>query len=475
MKKMMGIGIVVLFLISAVQIAPAKTLNNPPEKPTITGPTSGEAGKSYTYTAVSTDPDGDKIFYCFDWGDGNELCTNLFNSGQQASASHTWKNEGDYTITVKATDENGAESEPATLRVSMPLEYANKPSSFSPYTGTLRVYIVEPVSRWKDNDKDPYHFGFLDFAFNDALNIPYGDTHIEEITWNPGQAGYPDAMENNIMAIAAVFNPQVHNGHADPPFGNPFDSYYVDACAAAKPGETGQNVKDENFTHTVFCEEGTATWCPYCPAMSNALYSIYESHDYPFYFVALIADKNSVADNRLDEYNLAGYPTAFFDGGKKVVIGGYTSETPYRSAIRSCATRDVHDLDLTIETEWVNNALQITVSITNNEQEDFIPPEVSIVKPKEGYLYFMDKEIMKNPLGRTIIVGKVTLEATATDESGIEKVEFLVCGDVVFTATEEPYEFLYDGTYGGHTLQVIAYDKAGNSEEDVLGVYVINL
>ena len=128
MKKMMGIGIVVLFLISAVQIAPAKTLNNPPEKPTITGPTSGEAGKSYTYTAVSTDPDGDKIFYCFDWGDGNELCTNLFNSGQQASASHTWKNEGDYTITVKATDENGAESEPATLRVSMPLEYANKPS-----------------------------------------------------------------------------------------------------------------------------------------------------------------------------------------------------------------------------------------------------------------------------------------------------------------------------------------------------------
>ena len=127
MKKGIVILAILFLVLTAVQITPAKTLNNPPEKPTINGPTSGEAGKSYTYTAVSTDPDGDKIFYCFNWGDGNEICTDLYASGQQASASHTWESKGDYTITVKATDEHGAESEPATLKVSMPLSY-EKPS-----------------------------------------------------------------------------------------------------------------------------------------------------------------------------------------------------------------------------------------------------------------------------------------------------------------------------------------------------------
>ncbi len=127
MKKGIVMFAALFLVLTAVQITPAKTLNNPPEKPTINGPTSGEAGKSYTYTAVSTDPDGDKIFYCFNWGDGNEICTDLYPSGQQASASHTWESKGDYTITVKATDEHGAESEPATLKVSMPLSY-EKPS-----------------------------------------------------------------------------------------------------------------------------------------------------------------------------------------------------------------------------------------------------------------------------------------------------------------------------------------------------------
>ena len=113
-------------------------LNNPPAKPTISGPTSGETGTSYTYTAVTTDPDGDKVFYCFDWGDGDEFCTNLYDSGEQVTLSHTWDSDGDYTVTVKATDENGAESEPATLKVSMPLTHSSNP------TDDLSIRITKP-------------------------------------------------------------------------------------------------------------------------------------------------------------------------------------------------------------------------------------------------------------------------------------------------------------------------------------------
>jgi len=146
MKKVIAIFVLTALLVPSVMTINAMTandgkniesttLNNPPAKPTITGPVSGETGKSYTYTAVTTDPDGDKVFYCFNWGDGDEVCTDLYDSGHEVSSSHTWDSDGDYTITVKATDENGAESEPATLKVTMPLV---KP------TNELSVKIIKP-------------------------------------------------------------------------------------------------------------------------------------------------------------------------------------------------------------------------------------------------------------------------------------------------------------------------------------------
>ena len=45
-----------------------------------------------------------------------------------------------------------------------------------PYNGRLIVYVVEQVSRWNMQDGNPYHFGFLDFAFDDKLSIEYLDT-----------------------------------------------------------------------------------------------------------------------------------------------------------------------------------------------------------------------------------------------------------------------------------------------------------
>ncbi|RLF34363.1 MAG: hypothetical protein DRN07_00130 [Thermoplasmata archaeon] len=119
MKKMVPLIVAVMLL--AVSLPSDINANSPPGKPTITGTTDGETGKSYTYTVTATDPDGDRIYYCFDWGDGNEFCTDMMNSGTSFQASHAWENDGTYTITVTATDEHEATSEPATLRVTMPL------------------------------------------------------------------------------------------------------------------------------------------------------------------------------------------------------------------------------------------------------------------------------------------------------------------------------------------------------------------
>jgi hypothetical protein len=86
------------------------------------GPTSGEINVEHTYTASTTDPDGDRISYLFDWGNGDfSGWIGPYNSGSTASAKYTWKEEGNYEIRVKAKDEHGVQSDwsPA-LQITMP-------------------------------------------------------------------------------------------------------------------------------------------------------------------------------------------------------------------------------------------------------------------------------------------------------------------------------------------------------------------
>lgn len=255
------------------------------------------------------------------------------------------------------------------------------------YSGRLKVYIVEPKSRWDNYDRDPYHYGFLDFAFDDFINISYLGTYNNKIIWNGIDAGYNNIKEDNLIVIAAIFNSEINEGFAYPPTRNKFDANYVDAAAGAKPGEIGYNTINSEFTHTVFVEEGTATWCPYCPLMAEALNSVYESGDYPFYFVALISDENVYAGNRLIyDYNIYGYPTSFFDGGYQVLVGGYEEESYYRNKIESSGIRDVHDLNLSVSVDWLSDGeIEIDVTIVNDLEIQNDPPEIpTIVGPSSG-------------------------------------------------------------------------------------------
>jgi opacity protein-like surface antigen len=97
----------------------------PPLKPTINGPISGKVNNEYPYTSSTTDPEGNQVFYWFDWADGtNSGWLGPYNSGEECSAFHTWTLKGNYEIKVKAKDIYGAESswsEP--LPITMPYSY----------------------------------------------------------------------------------------------------------------------------------------------------------------------------------------------------------------------------------------------------------------------------------------------------------------------------------------------------------------
>lgn len=91
-----------------------------PEKPT--GRLTGEPGKTYLYSSVSTDPEGDGLYYLWDWGDGTYSdWLGPYASGNTISTQKSWDAEGSYSIRVKAKDNYDHEtdwSEP--LDVTMP-------------------------------------------------------------------------------------------------------------------------------------------------------------------------------------------------------------------------------------------------------------------------------------------------------------------------------------------------------------------
>ena len=108
----------------SLQIAIPSGENHPPDRPEKpVGTSSGKRRAEYSYTASAIDPDGDKIYYMFDWGDGtNTSWLGPYDSGEEVNVSHAWVKRGTYEVKVKAKDINGAESAWSDpLEVTMPL------------------------------------------------------------------------------------------------------------------------------------------------------------------------------------------------------------------------------------------------------------------------------------------------------------------------------------------------------------------
>jgi len=83
--------------------------SNPPETPIQPdGPTEGLTYSEYSFSTSTTDPESDRIYYKWDWGDEIGNWDGPFDSGETVEASHYWIEEGTYEIRVKARDSNGS-------------------------------------------------------------------------------------------------------------------------------------------------------------------------------------------------------------------------------------------------------------------------------------------------------------------------------------------------------------------------------
>jgi hypothetical protein len=170
--------------------------------------------------------------------------------------------------------------------------------------------------------------------------------------------------------------------------------------ASALPSDTQtkqSNQGSRTFTHTVFAEDGTATWCVHCPYAHGSLWRIYNLGKLPMYYTALVADKNTHAAARLTDFNLAGYPTVYFDCGYKVNIGSYdnyqTQMNWYNGSINACGARTVPDIWTKLNVSWLGNAaMDIQVSVQNNGTAPYVGHVRVFVTEVESSMGWIDTQ-----------------------------------------------------------------------------------
>jgi len=107
-----------------------------------------------------------------------------------------------------------------------------------------------------------------------------------------------------------------------------------------------------------------------------------------------------------------------------------------------------------------NNTGSATLSVTS-ANNDKIPPTITITAPKDG----------------DALTGDVTISATASDNVGVTKVDFIIDNVTQTTLTAAPYQFVWhsgSASDGPHTIAVKAYDLANNTGSASINVTTSN-
>ena len=97
-----------------------------PSIPQMNGPTQGGNGIPFTYSVLASDPQGEQIYYKWNWGDGNETTwLGPFTSNVTTTETYSWARDGTYELRVKAMNTGGTESNWSTPHQMVVAEQVN--------------------------------------------------------------------------------------------------------------------------------------------------------------------------------------------------------------------------------------------------------------------------------------------------------------------------------------------------------------
>ncbi|MFE8605597.1 Ig-like domain-containing protein [Archangium violaceum] len=131
------------------------------------------------------------------------------------------------------------------------------------------------------------------------------------------------------------------------------------------------------------------------------------------------------------------------------LLGTSYSPYPAYNVSWNTAAEPVGAYTLTTRAYSLSGNVEVSAPVNVTVARDTTPPTVSITSPTAG----------------TLIRGTVSVQATATDQSQLSRVEFYVDGALIGSDTSSPYAISWSpgsAADGDHTLTARAYDSAGN-------------
>ncbi len=165
---------------------------NTPEKPK--GPQNGLPDSTYTFWATTTDPNGDSVMYCFDWGDGGALSwSNFAPSGDSVSMTHSYTVPGVFYIKVRAVDSKG---------------------DTSAWSDSLKFTVANRPPNVPDKPEGP-STGYVDtvYWFSTTASDPDGDSVMYKFDWGDGKtdstgfvaSGVKDSLSHSYSSVATFY------------------------------------------------------------------------------------------------------------------------------------------------------------------------------------------------------------------------------------------------------------------------------
>ncbi len=383
-------------------------------------------------------------------------------------------NGGSYLgVTIWALDKNSMAGGTLSGMLGF-LDYSNDPYAWSllpanaksptpPPEGSPEYLIAMGDDAWGGIDQDSLAIYKLDIDFQNAQGSISGPTVLEVASFDSNLCDYGDCvpqagtsqkldpLSSRLMHSAFYWNYGDHETIVV--------NHTVDA-GGDHAGIRWYEIRDPGGTPTIY-QQGTYApdsshrWMgsAACDASGNIAIGYSKSSPYMYPSIYYAGRKSSDPLGTLAQGEVALYQ------------GGGSQTNSGRWGDYAALTVDPDD-DLTF---WYTNEYY---SVTGSSWRTRIgkfkfavegdsPPSVSITTPSDG----------------DTVSGAVTISASASDDYGIDRVEFYIDGILKFVDREAPYEFTWDSSSvvdGNHKIMATAYDTSNQASSHQITVSTDN-
>lgn len=300
-------------------------------------------------------------------------------------------------------------------------------NDIEPYVGSIRAFITEIVSRYNTYYDNPYHFGFLDYAFDTDIAIDARGEYINTTIWDGNEHAdehgddFGDISINNIQVTLAVYNGG--DGFVD-------ETTYA-RMSGNTPPITPKNPDPEHQEENVEISTDLS-WDGGDPDGDEVTYDVYFGDSNPPVLVSWNQSKTTYDPPGMLEYDNTYY--------WKIIARDEHGETS-EGSIWYFTTGSIGELD------------------------------VEIIAPSNGSFYLRNFRLF--PLPKiTFVYGPIILKANASSTVGIHHVEFYVNDELLIADYDEPYEQKWAPIFCSiYKIRVVAYDTLGEQKEDEILVF----